>query len=57
MTTATLTKETFNWDDLLTVQKFSSLLSWQEAMQHTGRHGIRGAESSYILMHRQQEMV
>lgn len=58
-----MTKETFIkrkhlTGALPTVQRFSPLSSWREARQHAGRFGAgEGVESSYILTHRQQEMV
>lgn len=38
MTRATLIKKAFNWR-WLTFQRFSTLPSWQEAWQYSGRHG------------------
>ena len=43
---------------VFTVQRFNLLSSRKEAKKHAGRYGAReGAESSYILTHRQQEVV
>lgn len=42
-------------ESLLTIQRFSSLLSWREAWWQAGRHGIGEVAESYILISRATE--
>jgi hypothetical protein len=51
MTTAALTKETFNWGWLTIPEVSSPLSSWCiEAWQHEGRHGAEEGAETYILI-------
>jgi hypothetical protein len=53
MTKAILIWKALNWG-LLTVQRFSPLLSCQKAWQKTGRHGV-GEFYIYIVSKQQQK--